>query len=112
MPKNTRIMVELSGDYTCTGKVEQLACRKGSGMHVIYAFNPQAGDRVMFDIYGQWSDIMFLGHGEDGMVIDLPKGDFLIEEVGSNTKISAGTDGVILAGWQPEAVYGWMLQGG
>lgn len=112
MPKRQRVLVELQGNHTCTNDIEQLMCRKGTGLHQIFGFDPANGDRAAFDIFGQWNDAMFLGSAYDGMVIDLPEGDFLVEQTINGTRISAGPDAIELIGWAPNAIFGWMIQGG
>jgi ureidoglycolate hydrolase len=74
---------------------------------VVEGFDPYAGgDRVMFRD-NSWSDIMFLGTVFDFAALDY-NGDGV-----TDTQIAMNEDAaVVLLGWAPESVFGWMLMGG
>jgi hypothetical protein len=86
----------------------------------VEGFDPYAGgDRVMFRD-NSWSDIMFLGTASDGLrftdfngtVFDFAALDYNGDGV-TDTQIAMNEDAaVVLLGWAPESVFGWMLMGG
>lgn len=98
---------------------DKFVVRAGDGIDIALDFDPYHGDRAMFDIGGSWSDIMYLGRLSDGQVITTVTGtEFLVEGGDFNsdgvtdTRITSGADGIVLLGWAPGDLLGWMLQGG
>jgi Ca2+-binding RTX toxin-like protein len=94
--------------------------RTGGGQDWVTDFNPAAGDRVLFDEYHSFSNILYLGQLYDGLVINnFNGGHFTIHAADVNgdgvmdTVVAADNgDSMVLLGWAPELLYGWALMGG
>lgn len=100
---------------------DKFILRAGGGQDVITDFDPNGGDRVLFDVGGGYSDILYFGQLHDDLTFGNGYGtaSFTINALDFNsdgimdTEVLASTgDSVILLGFAPEDLYGWSLMGG
>jgi Ca2+-binding RTX toxin-like protein len=101
------------------GGADTFVLRSGHGHDTVSDFDPNVGDRVLFD-FGSWSDLLYMGRLSDGLEFSnftgtanfvVTGGDFNADGV-TDTRISANEDSITLLGWAPDQLMGWSLVGG
>lgn len=117
--KSDTIVSSQSDDTVTTGRgADKLIVRDGAGTDHVTDFNAPAGDRILFDINGCYSDILFLGKVTDGQsVASCNGGHFEFYANGGSTMVRAYDSStlqavIILDGVAIDSLYGWAFQGG
>jgi Ca2+-binding RTX toxin-like protein len=97
---------------------DKFVIRSGGGHDVIQDFDPNAGDRMLVDWYGSYSDITYLGQLTDGLTFQTPTGGNIHVSIGDingdgmlDTTISNDSGDSITA-LNHSDLWGWSLMGG
>jgi Ca2+-binding RTX toxin-like protein len=97
---------------------DKFVSRNGSGVDVIQDFNTLAGDRMLVDWYGSFSDIATLDKLTDGLAIHTVTGGTIHVSIadydhnGTLDTIISNDSGDALVALNQSDLFGWSLMGG